>query len=305
MKGDELSDADTARLLETTSRTFALAIPLLEPPLARQVGVSYLLFRIADTLEDAPLWGRDERALALASFAGWLDADAPDARERVSEAEWQRLVRAEPPSRDRACLELLARGDAVLGAARVMGGARVARAVVSHTRRTALGMAEFVAKQDARGALSLESLAELRRYAYVVAGIVGELLTDLFALALPALALAETRARLDADAASFGEGLQLVNILKDATADAREGRTYLPRSVPRADVTALARADLARAARYVEALAGAGAPLGVQSFCDLPVRLAEATLDGLAAGAPKLARDEVLRIVESVTGREG
>ena len=39
-------------LLERTSRTFALAIPLLPGPLDRAVTVSYLLFRIADTFED-------------------------------------------------------------------------------------------------------------------------------------------------------------------------------------------------------------------------------------------------------------
>ena len=43
--------------LVKTSRTFALAIPLLPQPTARQVTVAYLLFRIADTFEDASvLW---------------------------------------------------------------------------------------------------------------------------------------------------------------------------------------------------------------------------------------------------------
>ena len=43
-------------LLLKTSRTFALSIPMLPEPTRREVGVAYLLFRIADTLEDATLW---------------------------------------------------------------------------------------------------------------------------------------------------------------------------------------------------------------------------------------------------------
>ena len=84
-----LSDQDLARLLERTSRTFALTIPLLDPPLARQVGVAYLLFRIADELEDAPLWGRDRRARALAAFVRWLDG--ADTAARATET-WTALV---------------------------------------------------------------------------------------------------------------------------------------------------------------------------------------------------------------------
>ena len=45
----ERRPADIDRLLVRTSRTFALAIPLLPEPLRREVGVAYLLFRIADT----------------------------------------------------------------------------------------------------------------------------------------------------------------------------------------------------------------------------------------------------------------
>jgi farnesyl-diphosphate farnesyltransferase len=266
-------------LLRQTSRTFALAIPLLEPSLARQVGIAYLLLRLADELEDAPLWGRDRRSRALASFVTWLD----EVETSVS-TEWKDLVNENPPTAH----------------ARAMAP-NAARAIVEHTKRTAIGMAEFVARQDERGGLALADLNDLRRYAYVVAGIVGELLTDLFALADAGVATA--RAQLDADAAAFGEGLQLVNILKDAPSDAREGRSYLPANISRAEVMDLAREDLIRAERYVRMLADARAPRGMIAFCELPVRLAVATLDRLTEGAPKLTRDEVFQIYASVIGR--
>ena len=69
---DRSLPGELRRSLERTSRTFALTIPLLDEPLATDVGLSYLLFRIADTLEDAPSWGRDARMATLDSFGEWL-----------------------------------------------------------------------------------------------------------------------------------------------------------------------------------------------------------------------------------------
>ena len=53
------------RLLAETSRTFALTIPLLPEPTRRETTVAYLLFRIADTLEDATLWGAARKAASM------------------------------------------------------------------------------------------------------------------------------------------------------------------------------------------------------------------------------------------------
>jgi farnesyl-diphosphate farnesyltransferase len=280
-----LPQPDLDRLLEQTSRTFALAIPLLEPPLTRQVGLAYLLLRLADELEDAPLWGRDERREALASFARWLDDGGAK--------EWLALVERKRPTTSEGCLELFQRAEDVRAATHALASG-ASSAILAHTRRTAIGMAEFVARQDDGGGLVLADVADLRRYAYVVAGIVGELLTELFALAHPGVDA--VRDALDADAAAFGEGLQLVNILKDAPADAREGRSYLPPNVSGDEVMALARRDLSSAERYVQTLSAAAAPPGIVAFCDLPTRLAVATLDRLAEGGSKLTREDVLRI---------
>jgi len=57
-------------LLEKTSRTFALSIPMLPEPTRRHVGIAYLLFRIADTFEDAARWPRDRRLAALGISSG-------------------------------------------------------------------------------------------------------------------------------------------------------------------------------------------------------------------------------------------
>jgi farnesyl-diphosphate farnesyltransferase len=259
-----MTEEELASLLEKTSRTFALAIPLLDPPLARRVGLAYLLFRIADTLEDAELWDRGQRLVALRSFEQWLGG---------GRGEWKHMP---PPTTDAGCIELLDRADAVL--------AEVPDTERGHVARTARGMAEFVARQDDQGRITLDTVEDLRKYCYVVAGIVGEMLTELFGVA-PALW---------EEGKTFGEALQLVNILKDAPRDARQGRIYLPPAVPREEIVALARADLQVAERYVEGLRAHHASSGTIAFCTLPVRLATASLDH------KLTRDETLAIYREV-----
>jgi farnesyl-diphosphate farnesyltransferase len=160
-------------------------------------------------------------------------------------------------------------------------------------------MARFVARTDDEG-LVLKSLDDLREYCYTVAGIVGELLTDLFLLEESSLQAAAPVLRPRARA--FGEALQLVNILKDSDEDAAEGRRYLPAGVPRADVFALARRDLGAAGEYIEALHGAGAPAGLLEFTALPVALAWAALARVEQNGPgtKVGRPEVFRIARYV-----
>ena len=121
-------------------------------------------------------------------------------------------------------------------------------AIAHHTIRTSELMAKFVERSNESGDLRLASLQDLRDYCYAVAGIVGEMLCDLFVLGSETLV--PVRPYLAERAAAFGEGLQLVNILKDSASDATEGRFYLPEGVSRSEVLELARFDLQRAAEY-------------------------------------------------------
>jgi farnesyl-diphosphate farnesyltransferase len=275
-------------LLVRTSRTYALAIPMLAEPLRQQVALAYLLFRIADTFEDAASWPVDDRIAALATFAGWLDGDRRGAEAAV--ADWV----ARRPSTHEGYLDLLRATRGVLDATDALEPR--ARAVIhSHIRRTCDGMARFVARTDG-DRLDLVDIEDLRAYCYVVAGIVGELLTELVLLDRPG-----PRAHADAlraDARSFGEALQLVNILKDAAADDRDGRSYLPPGVDRATIFALARADLDRAAHHVHLLEMGAAGRDYVAFTALPVLLAHAALERIEADGPgaKVDRPTVLAL---------
>jgi farnesyl-diphosphate farnesyltransferase len=157
-------------------------------------------------------------------------------------------------------------------------------------------MADFVRRSADVGEIELADLADLERYCYVVAGIVGEMLTDLFLLGCETLE--DIGVELRQRASAFGEGLQLVNILKDSADDRREGRVFLPSGARRQDVFSLARKDLERAAEYCRLLQSHGAPRGVTAFTASPVALARAALDRIETQGPgaKLTRPEVFAL---------
>ncbi len=286
--------ADLDDLLAKTSRTFALAIPLLPEPTRRAVSVAYLLFRIADTFEDATAWPRSERIAALREFAALIQqpgAEGLDAAVR----RWL----SKPPCTHAGYLELLQQTVAVVAELATMApGLR--QILIRHTVRTAEGMAAVVGRADEVGNLRLASVRELQDYCYIVAGIVGELLTDCFLHDAPALqTVAPT---LQRNMAAFGEALQLVNILKDAGDDARDGRVYLPPKVPRAEVFALARKDLEQSFEYIAALQQANAPQGFIAFTALPARLAHQALTAIEQRGPgaKVPRTEVSQLMEQL-----
>ncbi len=288
------------RLLLETSRTFALTIPLLPQPLRHEVGVGYLLFRILDTLEDGDLWPCSKRQEAIAEFARFLRSGS-EAEIEAALGRWQE----QPPVSHAGYLRLLSGADQVL--AELRGFPASSRTVIiEHLERTASGMMKFLKAMDEGGKLVLAGLEALRQYCYAVAGIVGEMLTELFVEA--DAGLLGVRRDLSVAAPLFGEGLQLVNVLKDARSDSQEGRQYLPHGLPRRVVLDLAREDLRTAGRYVRLLEDHGRSKGnrgVVGFCALPVLLATANLDLLENGPSdaKLGRAEVLSLASGLRSR--
>jgi farnesyl-diphosphate farnesyltransferase len=262
-------------LLVRTSRTFAIAIPLLPDGLRAEVGISYLLFRVADTLEDAELWTTSRRAQALADYVALLERQ-PCAFDWLSD----------PPTTHADYLELLERVNEVIAALAIIAPKK-RELIIEHVVRTSRGMREWTMRGH-----NVRTLEDLQQYCYVVAGIVGELLTHLFEH--------PKHDELLALAPAFGEGLQLVNVVKDRAVDSAAGRHLLPANLPIAEVYAAARRDLDQADRYVALLAGANH--GIIAFCTLPVRLARATLDRVEEAGPgaKLTREEVAQIVGSL-----
>jgi farnesyl-diphosphate farnesyltransferase len=280
-------------LLEKTSRTFALSIPVLPEPTRREVMIAYLLFRIADTFEDAAHWPPESRIEALADFRELLSGFSRERAEALA-ARWV----AREVSAHKGYRELVVEVPFVLDAFFALSAGAIPP-IRAHVSRSAEGMARIVS-QTRDGRLTLHSIQDLKDYCYIVAGIVGEMLSELFLLDRPSLA--PIAPYLRERASTFGEALQLVNILKDSAVDAAEGRSYLPAEVPHSEVFALARRDLAVAGDYILALQKAKAPRGVIEFTALPVQLAWAALERVEKHGPgsKDSRPEVFLITQRV-----
>ncbi|MDE2089702.1 MAG: squalene/phytoene synthase family protein [Gammaproteobacteria bacterium] len=206
-------------LLAAVSRTFALTIPQLPGPLARVAGNAYLLCRIVDTIEDETVLEAAGKREFYARFVRavegkedprrWADALMPLLCETASDDE-RALVRAVPR------------------VIRIMHGFTPAQrvAISECIRVMTSGMAEFQERKSLRG---LKDLSEHARYCYYVAGVVGEMLTRLFCDY--SRDIARNGEALMARAVSFGQGLQMTNILKDVWEDRQKGACWLPRDV--------------------------------------------------------------------------
>jgi farnesyl-diphosphate farnesyltransferase len=137
------------------------------------------------------------------------------------------------------------------------------------------------------GALPLSD-QELDRYIYLVAGCVGEFWTRLCAKKMPGFSSQDVT-KMTALGIRFGKGLQLVNILRDRSADFAKGRIYVT-AERFSQVLEDARAHLLSAREYVRALRN----YRLRVACALPLLLANETLDLIAAD-PSARRPKVSR----------
>lgn len=206
-------------ILTGVSRTFALTIPQLPSCLAKVVGNGYLLCRIADTIEDEP---------ALTAF-----------QKDYFSQEFIRVVAGEtcPNKFSQALFPLfsestsMAEKELILNIPRVVNLTRTFSSLqqtvlLRCVRIMAKGMSDFQQHSSLKG---LSNLAEMDRYCYYVAGVVGEMLTELFCDYSPQIA--QQREQLLVLAPSFGQGLQMTNILKDIWEDYQRGACWLPQEI--------------------------------------------------------------------------
>ncbi len=263
--------------------------------------VAYLLFRIADTIEDGEELDREEKLAALQRFADLLGSTEELA---VGEALSlpPRLDLPRPPSRQADYLALLAELPVVIRSLIELRPA-VRSVIIRSVLVTLSGMRQFIAAGTPRGKIQLASLSELREYCYFVAGVVGEMLTEIFLQSFQGIE--PVRTELKQHARWFGEGLQLVNILKDADDDRANGRVFIPPLAAREELFAWARQDLQHAESYVAALKRSSAPREVIVFTELPLLLAWRTLECVekfGAGS-KVPRAEVMSILAETVAR--
>ncbi len=206
-------------ILQGVSRTFALTIPQLPTGLRDVVGNAYLLCRITDTIEDDPALSAGQKRAFAERFAE-IVAGREEAEPFANELGALLSSAATEDERD-----LVANADRVIRVASGFNAAQRA-ALERCVRIMAGGMAEFQQNATPDG---LNDVPHLDRYCYYVAGVVGEMLTELFCDYSGKIN--ERREELLPLSVSFGQGLQMTNILKDLWDDRERGACWLPRDV--------------------------------------------------------------------------
>ncbi|HEY0972117.1 MAG TPA: phytoene/squalene synthase family protein [Gemmatimonadales bacterium] len=304
-------------ILPAASRTFAIGIRVLPGTLGRAVLASYLICRVADTVED-------ERSIAPAEKDALLGRMLECLDDHGAAARFAALV--PPLTGDAEHARLVRHADDVFTVFHSLPeGTR--RHVRRWVTEMVTGMRDFVLRHPQ--GIRIRTLAEYREYCHYVAGTVGYLLTDLWHEHSAAVGAHHHQALLR-HCEAFGQALQAVNILKDVARDAvDENSIYVPEEMllrqgsshatlldpafgrrSHAAVTELielAWRDLDEARRYLLLIPRRAA--AIRLFCALPLLLAHATLRELTAttamltpgSAPRITRREVKRLVAGAT----
>ncbi len=209
-------------LLQRVSRTFALTIPSLPAPLAIAVGNAYLLCRLADTVEDEPTidWQRKQTLLQQL-----IEAVAGDLPAQCFAAGCLAVLPATATATATAARQLVAHTESVIHITHALNQTQRA-AILRCLRIMTTGMLEFQHPAPTHG---LPDLAQLDRYCYCVAGVVGEMLTEIFCDYTNQLR--PRQEELLPLAVSFGQALQMTNIIKDIWEDQQRGTCWLPQDV--------------------------------------------------------------------------
>jgi len=205
--------------LQGVSRTFALTIPQLPEALRLQVGNAYLLCRITDTIEDEASLPMEQKEKLSGQFISVVKGEE-------SAEQFAAAFSAELTDKTRE-----AERDLIRNTARVI---RLTHSFTLPQRRAmeqcveemATGMIRYQKQQSLNG---LRDINELGDYCYYVAGVVGVMLTELFCDY--SQAMGQHREQMLKLAVSFGQGLQMTNILKDIWEDQQRGVCWLPRDV--------------------------------------------------------------------------
>lgn len=203
--------------LNRVSRSFAYCIGNLAAPLKAWVGLTYLICRVLDTVEDAPWASTGDQKNHFDRFNDFLMQ--PPGKADVD--FWKSRFPHGIPEGEKLLLEDSHQLFSDLHHAPDSVKSIIQEMVVSMSR----GMKHFAdSKQHNDGVLKLSSLKEVNQYCFFVAGVVGEALARLVNHVEPRFQLARHRIL---DAHHFGLFLQKVNLLKDQKADAKEGREFV------------------------------------------------------------------------------
>ncbi len=210
-------------LLSKVSRSFYLSLSVLPRPLRLPIGLAYLLARASDTIADAAHISAEQRLEHLDNLRTMLN-DGPDADHcRKIDGEIGRNL---PEGPERLLLNRLHEALACLQHCTDWDRDEIVHVLRTIITGQSLDVSRFgIATPDE--VIALQSDEALIEYTNLVAGCVGVFWTNTCQHHWRGYSRL-SRDELLEWGASFGRGLQLVNILRDLPADLENGRCYLP-----------------------------------------------------------------------------
>jgi farnesyl-diphosphate farnesyltransferase len=262
---------DILRVLKQTSRTFYIPISRLPAQLQDTVGSAYLCMRAIDEIEDHPSLDNKTKAFLLHRLSWAMQAGIAGPGTGVAQvdmlfASYRRLL-------PEVTLRI---GDWL---------ARIPTGIAPRVWDATIAMADRMAYWTEHN-WEILSEDDLNSYTFSVAGSVGLMICDIWAWF--------DGTQVDREAAiRFGRGLQSVNILRNRAEDAERKVSFYPPGWTDREMFAYAR-------RQIELAKASITAVHAQTFrimVDIPLALAEATLEALENGQPKLTRSQVLQIV--------
>jgi farnesyl-diphosphate farnesyltransferase len=296
------SEVELFRVLKDVSRSFYVSVRFLPKRIRLTIAISYLLARASDTIADTNSMVPRSRIEFLRQFLKQIYELSPANALGVApflekQAEGPEKVLLLNIKRILLALRLVAPEHRKL----------VAEVLSQIIHGQTLDIERF---EMQAGIQKLPDELSLVEYTYLVAGSVGEFWTN--------VCLLEWRHYSHLSAAKllelgreFGQGLQLINILRDFSSDLHEGRCYLP--VGNLDKVVadpnLARPEWERWRRRAVAYLGSGweyvnaiRPPLVRFACAVPVLIGVRTLDLLGSEARlrpgvKVTRSEVKKLL--------
>jgi farnesyl-diphosphate farnesyltransferase len=200
------------RMVEMVSRTFALSIKNLPRTLREAVGLSYLLFRVSDCVEDHADMDAGRKVELLEIWEQVLQGD------EVSAAFTDRI--ADLDGSDPEVYVAKQAGD-LIDYLHTMSP-ELQGYIVDRCGRSALGMARW----QKQGPL-VDTVDELDDYMHQVAGIVGYLMTDIYTWYYPILF--EKKESMMPVSRQIGLGLQTVNVIRGLRSDLARGWIFVPK----------------------------------------------------------------------------
>lgn len=216
-----LINAKIDALLEATSRSFYPTLKYLPKKIRGQIGLLYLLARVADTIADSKHGDTETLVKLLSEYNDVAQGSSTklpnfsqlaDIQDNENEAELLRNVQDvvdglgeysdDDKTRILECLDVIVGGQL-------------------------LDLERFGTAKEGGKISALSSDEELDDYTYRVAGCVGVFWSKMSLAHLMSLSPEKEKEFMD-KGIRFGKALQMINILRDIPEDLRFGRCYIP-----------------------------------------------------------------------------